>query len=173
MKDEEKKDVKTTPESAPATKPETKPEPTPEAIAKKLRDKDDLRTFGIALIAAVIVVAGYHITRQLVRVIIRCNNPAAVRQCGYKRGPKGEFAPPPPAAPECRPCACQRGPRRHGEFKHGGPGPRGEFKKGPRRGPKHFRKPAEAPKAEVKKPAEAPKAEVKKPAEAPKAEAKK
>ena len=188
MQEEEKKNVGTKPESKSEAKsqakPEPKPEPSPEAIAKKLRDKDDLRTFGVALIAAVIVVAGYHITRQLVRVIVRSNNPpAAVRRGGCRRAPRScgaEVAPrPSPGNGECRPCGCQCGPRRHGEFKHGGPGPRGEFKHGrpgprgefrrpPRRGPKPAPKPPVEQKSEVKKPAEAPKTEVKKP-EAPKA----
>lgn len=173
MQEEEKKDAVTAPESAPGTKPETKPEPSPEAIAKKLRDKDDLRTFGVALIAAVIVMAGYHITRQLVRVIVRSNNPpAAVCRGGYRRAPRScgaEVAPrPSPGNGECRPCGCQCGPRRHGEFKHGRPGPRGEFRRPPRRGPKPAPKPPVEQKSEVKKPAETPKTEVKKP-EAPKA----
>ena len=59
-------------------------------------------------------------TRQIVRLIVRRNNPPpAVRQCGYRP------APAPGPRGDCRP---ERPPRD------------GEFKRPPRRGPKRFRR---------------------------------
>ena len=155
MENEEKKDID--------TKPETKPGLTPEeAAAKKLRDKNDLRIFGIAFMAAIIVVSGYHIGRQIVRIFITKPR-AEIRRTANRPGPRpeGEFKQrrgPRRGPGNFRPCTCPRHPH--------GPG----FK--PRRGPKPGPKKAPAPEAnkpEVKKP-EAPKTDAKKP-EAKKPEA--
>lgn len=137
MENEEKKDVAAAPETA----PKTKLEPTPEELAlKKLREKDDLRTFWIALMAAFIVVAGYHISRQLVRVIVRSNNPPKMIQS----------------------CECKPDPRGRGEFRHGGPRPNGDVER-PRREPKRRGRKPEARPAEAKKTAPAAKPTMKKP----------
>lgn len=57
MENEEKKNVDTA----------TKMEESPEALAKKLRDKNDLRIFCIAFMAALIVLAFYHMGRMVNR----------------------------------------------------------------------------------------------------------
>ena len=83
MENEEKKN----PDTAPV------PEPTPEETAKKLRDKNDLRTFGIAIMAAIIVVAVYHIGRLSIRKYLRSKNPPVpIKSCDCKhfhdKGPR-------------------------------------------------------------------------------------
>ena len=149
MENEEKKDVA----------PKTKPEPSPEEAARKLRDRNDLRTFAIAVIAAIVVVSGYHIGRQLIRVFVTQPRAAAARRAALRRhhGPK-------PCPGEFKPCCCRRkGP---GEFKPRRRGPHFGPKRGPKPGmmrpdmkkPDAPKPPAPGPKAcpEAKK-AEAPK----------------
>jgi FtsZ-interacting cell division protein ZipA len=80
MKDEEKKDVVTAPEKA--------KQESPEELAKKLRDKNDLRIFGIAFMAALIVVAFYHLGRMVNRMYF---NKYQVRscKCRFQKPPRG------------------------------------------------------------------------------------
>ena len=115
---------------------DTKPEPTPEETAKKLREKDDLRTFGIAIMAAIVVVAGYHMTRQLVRVFVRNSRPPMVKQLDG-----GDVKPRRGGCPCCQ--------MMHAPGKKGAPGMK-QHRRGPRPG---FRPgPKGAPgKTEVKK----------------------
>ena len=122
MENEAKKDVD--------VRPKAKPEPAPEELAlRKFREKDDLRTFFIAFMAAVVVVAGYHISRQIVRIFVRNSRPPMVKRYakpsgprhdgGFRRFPRQGFGGP------C-PCCCRMPAPGRGEAfgpRHKGPRP--------------------------------------------------
>ena len=130
--------------------------------AKKSCACGDLRTFFIALLTSLIVVAGYHMARQTVRCFIRCSaRSQQVQQMRQNACPcpcpcrMRQFRQRPGFAPGCpgeqrfdRP----RFPGKPGMNKPGFPGKRGRFGKKPLP-PKDEVKPAPAPQAPAAAPA--------------------
>ena len=79
--------------------------------AKKSCECGDLRTFFIALLTSIIVVAGYHMARQAVRCVIRCASRQQIQQmqpgpcaCPCPRCPMRRFRQP----PMCAPCGAEK-----------------------------------------------------------------
>jgi len=143
MKNEEMKDIETAP----------KPE------GRKFCSCGDLRTFFIALLTSLIVVAGYHMARQTVRCLIRCSRAQQIRQSGGAcRCRMRKFHPGPEFAPGCPGDPRFERPRFHGKpgmKKPGFPGKRGRFGKRPVP-PCEEVKPEQAPQAPAVKPAAKP-----------------
>ena len=150
MENEEKKCVET------AQKP-----------VKKFCDCGDVRTFVIALLTSLIVVAGYHMGRQAMRCIVRCSSKAQQVQKGKCGGPcrcrmmrkfdrRPGFA---PGGPGERRFDRPRFPGKPG--KPGFPGKRGKFGKKPMPSKCDVKpeQPAPAPAAPAAKPAAKPEAQ--------------
>ena len=149
MENEEKKDIETA-QNAPA---------------KKSCACSDLRTFFIALLTSLIVVAGYHMARQTVRCLIRCSRAQQVRQGAPCPCRMRQFRQRPGFAPGCPGEQRFDRPRFPGKPGMNKPGRHGKFGRKPA-APKDEVKPEQAPQTAA--PAAKPEAPAKAPATEPK-----